>query len=103
MPEFYKLVDGDPGITSTVASADTVKNLLSERISGTKVATGCIISIESANIRYAFGVDPVAGGLGHLGTSGTTVVLNSSTLISKFRYISNAAGVASTLNITPLF
>lgn len=97
--------DGIAGATTQQTSTDTAQSLSSAILvsSSNKQPNGLIISIETAAIRYAFAATPTQAGAGHLGPIGSTIVLNSSQMIQKFKFISSGAGVHATLQITPLF
>ena len=96
---------GVPGITSTVLSANAVKTL------GTAVApakysgiVGVYLYLETNNIRYAWGVDPVeATPLGCLLMAGQTLQLNNAEAALNLRFISAIAGSHGRLQVTYLF
>ena len=100
------IIGGRPGITYEDDSTDTAQLLASAKYTNETVsdnikhANSCSITVETASIRYAFGVAPTQAGLGHLATSGTVIKLNSYKAIRDFQYISAAGATPGTLQIT---
>ena len=100
------IMGGKPEITFEMTSSDAVQTITSSKhfVTGSNVndkpAHTAAITIETAEIRYAFGVDPVQGGLGHLDGISGVIKLQSYKSIRDFRFISNASGVHATLMIT---
>lgn len=98
-----------PGNTEQVDSTDSAQQLPSD--SRTHPSTGAaaqavFITLEGNPIRYAFGVDPTQDGgtaLGHILAAGDSIRLAHPDAITDFKFISQAAGAAGTLQITAEF
>ena len=64
--------------------------------------TGCFITCETQNIKYAFGVDPVSSGLGHILVAlSSGIFLSNHKQIIDFRFINSTAQSNAVLQITP--
>ena len=64
--------------------------------------TGCFITCETQNVKYAFGADPVSSGLGHtLVALSEGIYLSNHKQIIEFRFISATAGSHGVLMFTP--
>ena len=98
------VIGGKPTITYKVASTNAVQTLAAAKLvtagDHPKNCNSVSITVETANIRYAFGVDPTQAGLGHLVGDEGIVKLNSYKAARDFRFISAAAGVHGAFQIT---
>lgn len=92
-----------PGITKIVdqAAADTAEALDSSVyiVDGEK-PVAALISVTTNNVHYAYNVDPVEAGLGHLGLEGSEIILQSTDEIEDFRFINAVALEQVTLTVT---
>jgi hypothetical protein len=100
-------VDGKPGVTSRSAIQDVVlylNNLFTAAADGSR-PIGCMITIDTADVRAAFNVNPTQGasGLGFPLFVGQTLLLSNPSAVRTLRLISYTNGVASYAQITPLF
>lgn len=95
--------NGVAGVTFQMTSTDAVQG-----ITGTKKfldgvskgkAVGALVSVETKDIRFAFGVDPTTS-LGHPCSAGGSINLYGWQEVNDFRFISASAGQAATLTIT---
>ena len=97
---------GYPTIQVTLSddAVHTLESLLeAEGISLTRpsgVAWSLLLDVEDNPVRYAFGVDPVQGGLGHLLEAGTPLRIPSVTFLRQLRLINDTAGAAAVLQLT---
>lgn len=104
MPIQTTIFSGKAGTTFEQASTDTSQALTAASIKvGGKNAQGAIITVEDNTIRYAFGTAPTQAGLGHSAAAGTKIVLDSSSLVHAFRFISAVAATPGSLQVTPIF
>lgn len=108
------IITGETLDTLTDTSTNAVRKLIDDvtgfvaqvtrtRITDHKVnVTGCFITCESNDVRYAFGVNPVASGLGHVLVKGSEgIFLSNHKQIIEFRFISSTAGSHGVLTFTP--
>lgn len=63
-------------------------------------ANHALVDIETNDIRYAFGADPVAGGLGHLKADPVQIELIGPDSVQDFRFVSNIANTHGVINVT---
>lgn len=100
---------GQAGITRQQASTNTAAQLSLEIRKANKVdddagaAQAVHVSVEGAAIRYAFGVDPTTGGLGHLLSDGETIRIAGADNVEALKVVSAEADTAATLHATPEF
>lgn len=95
---------GRPGITYQVSTTNSAAALAAAKLKVSNIyAESGVISVEDAAIRYAFGVDPTQGGLGHKAFPGDIIKLNSKKALDDFKHISDASGVHADLQVTLSF
>ena len=105
--EAFMLVTGVPGVTFRMASTDIAQALTPTNLinAAGRRAIAVLITCETQNIRFAFGVTPTEGasGLGHIIYPEGSFNMASARAAQTFRFISAAAGVHGALLITPFF
>lgn len=98
--------EGVAGATTRQASTDTAATINAAVLaSGTVLAKGIFVQVDTNSIRLAFGgATPVAGagGLGVTLAAGDTMKM-SYTTAKKMKLVSAASGVHGGINITPEF
>ena len=103
------IMGGQPQITYQVNSTNTAQIIAvaKQYVLGSnkneKPCHGASITVETNDIRYAFGVAPTQSGglgLGHLAGDGDVIKLNSYKAVRDFQFISNVAGAHAMLTIT---
>lgn len=103
MEEGYTIT-GTPGITARVAAADTVKVLTTAVApAGTsKRPTAVLITCETFDVRFSFGVDPVNSGttLGHVLATGQSLRVSNPAAVGDLRFINKTAGSNGLLQVT---
>ena len=66
--------------------------------------TGCLITCETNDLRFAWGVNPTGSGganLGHVLAAGQSIKLTNHKQIIDFRFCNKTAGSAAVIHITP--
>ena len=103
-------VRGRAGVTVAETSTDDVQNIdtgitdIKFKNSDGDLISGLLITCETNNIRYAFGVDPVADTLGHVLLKDTAgIYLRNAADIRAFRFISATGQAAGVLQLTPFY
>lgn len=103
------VVGGRPSITYEMNSTDAAQIIaVAKHTQGSsgpqqQICKSALISFEDNEVRYAFGVAPVADGAGELGHSagdGSILKLNSYKAIRDFQFITAVAGNHAKMMIT---
>ena len=106
MSEVY-LIEGFAGDTAKMTSSDEAQGISSAVLDpGNNPIAEVEIFVEDANIRYAFGVDPVKSGDGKLGAlfvDGNIMRIRGYDKIGKFRFISDVENTPATLQVMPTY
>lgn len=99
-----RILDGNTGITTSVVSTNTAQNLPALTLTNAqgKRSNGVLITVETADIRYAFNATPTIAGLGHTLEAGTTIILNHPRSVAMFNFISKTTSTPATLQVTPI-
>lgn len=98
--------DGRAYQTTRIACSDTATALPSALLTvAGYTAKGAIITVETASIRLAFGIDPTAGvtGLGHMLRAGDTFRLYGESMVSQVKHINYTVGVNGVIQVTILY
>ena len=112
----YKLameITGEPQTTLKHTCGDSAETLddvtdMVFQVTKTKVGApykcnvvGVLITVETYDIRFSWGTDPVQNGVGHLLTVGQSIKLTNPKQILDFRFINKTNAENSILMITP--
>lgn len=97
------ITQGAPGPTTKLTSSDVATNFSDSLIKqGTIYAQGILITCETNPIRFALGgTTPTQAGVGHILPVNGSLRLTGPTQIRSFSYISQTAGQAGVLQVTP--
>jgi hypothetical protein len=98
----FMSLDGPTDATEQEVSTNAAQVLvdLLTLVAG-KSIQGALITNETADIRFAFGVDPtIAGPLGHILASGQSLMLRGGHSVRNFRFVSKTTDTPGTLHIT---
>jgi len=91
-------------VTDTAQSIDTGITGISFKNSDSELISGLLITCEDNNVKYAFGADPVSGGLGHVLIKDTDgIYLRNAADIRAFRFINSVALSVGVLQLTPFY
>lgn len=115
MPALTMAMIGETLTTLTATSTNAVQTMIDDvsgfvaQIAKTRSSfihkinvVGCFITCETNDVKYAFGVNPVSSGLGHILVKASEgIFLSSHKQIIEFRFISAVAGAHGVLQITP--
>jgi hypothetical protein len=98
--------DGRAYQTTRITSSDTATALPSALLTvAGYTAKGAIITVETASLRFAFGVDPTQGasGLGHMFRAGDTFRAYGESIVSQLKHINYAVGINAVIQVTILY
>lgn len=92
------------GVSFQKASSDVVQSFTEDEkhrndLSPSEHAVYATIQVEDNPIRFAFGVDPVPGGLGKTRSAGQTLILETAKEIDDFRFINETATANANLQV----
>jgi len=106
---FVVEMTGRPLTTLTHTCGDTAQDLqdvtgfVAQYSSGydKQNVVSCLITVETNDIRFAWGADPTQVGLGHVLSAGQSLKLTNHKQIIDFRFINKTNGSNAILQITP--
>ena len=97
---------GEPLTTLKHTCGDTAETLIDDVTgfvaqSSNVNVVGCLITCEENDVRFAWGTNPVQGGVGHILYNGQSLKLSNHKQIIDFRFINKTNGSNGVLMITP--
>ena len=109
--DFQVALNGRPGVTFRQVTTDTVAGFPTSTDtlavgSSTRAVVGAVVTVEDNNVRYGLGgAIPSQGAsqLGHLVYAGGGTVLRSRKAYKTFLILSDVAGAAGVLQVTPFY
>ena len=96
-------MDGATDATEKVSSTNTAQLLitaLAASLDPGRSIQGALVTVETNDIRFAFGVAPTTAGMGHILTAGQSIMLRGGQSVRKFQFVSKTADSAGVVHIT---